>query len=54
MQIRLKDIIDLDYFIHMDEAKDSPEEIQSQTLRDRNIYNQCKDSSQTESTLLLT
>jgi hypothetical protein len=54
MKVKLKDIIDLDYFIHMDEAKDSPEEIQSQTLRDRNIYNQCKDSSQTESTLLLT
>ncbi len=53
MHIRLKDIIDLDYFINMDEAVDSSEEIHSQTVRDRKIYNQIKDTSQTESTLLL-
>lgn len=53
MRIRLKDIIDLDYFIYMDDAIDSPEDIQSQTVRDRKIYNQCKSTAQTETTLLL-
>ena len=53
MRIRLKDIIDLDYFVSMDDAIDSPEEIELQTVRDRKIYNQCKGSDQTETTLLM-
>ncbi|WP_457554275.1 DUF2868 domain-containing protein [Desulfobacula sp.] len=53
MKIRLKDIIDLDYFIHMDDALDSPEDIQSRAIRDRKIYNQCTNTFQTEKSLLL-
>ncbi len=52
MKIRLKDIIDLDYFISMDDALDSQEEIQSRASLDRKIYHQCKSASQTEKTLL--
>ena len=48
MEIRLKDIIDLDYFIYMDDALDSQEDIQSRSVRDRKIYNQCRSTSQTE------
>ncbi len=53
MKTRLKDIIDLDYFLSMDDALDSPEEIQEQTVRDRKIYNQCRSTAQTEKNLLL-
>ncbi|MBC8440632.1 MAG: DUF2868 domain-containing protein [Deltaproteobacteria bacterium] len=53
MKLRLKDIIDLDYFISMDDALDSPEEIQEQLVRDRKIYNQCRSTAQTEKNLLL-
>jgi len=53
MKISLKNIIDLDYFIHMDDALDSPEEILSRTRKDREIYNGCGNGLQTEKTLLL-
>ncbi|WP_299982544.1 DUF2868 domain-containing protein [Desulfobacula sp.] len=52
MGIRLKDIIDLDYFISMDDTLDSKEDIQSRAIKDRKIYNQCKSRFQTEKTLL--
>ncbi|MBU8850020.1 MAG: DUF2868 domain-containing protein [Desulfobacterales bacterium] len=52
MRIRLKDIIDLDYFISMDNTLDSQEDIQSRVSRDRKIYNQCKSGFHTEKTLL--
>jgi len=52
MKIRLKDIIDLDYLISMDDALDSYEDIQLRATRDRKIYHQCKRISQTEKTLL--
>ena len=53
MKIRLKDIIDLDYLIYMEDALDSQEDIQWRTIRDRKIYNQCKNTVQTEKALLL-
>ena len=52
MKIRLKDIIDLDYFISMDDALDSGEDIRLRAIKDRKIYSQCKDDSQTGRTLL--
>jgi hypothetical protein len=52
MKIRLKDIIDLDYFVSMDDALDSQEDIKSQTIRDRKIYRQCKNKCQTRKDLL--
>ena len=52
MKIRLKDIIDLDYLISMDDALDSKEDIQSRAVKDRRIYHQCKSRSQTEKTIL--
>jgi len=48
----LKDIIDLDYFISIDEALDSKEDIESRTIKDRRIYSQCESTSQTEKALL--
>jgi hypothetical protein len=53
MKMRLKHIIDLDYFIRMDEALDSQEDIRSQTRRDRDIYHQCKDGPQGDKALLM-
>lgn len=50
----LKDIIDLDYLIRLDEALDSHEEIHSRAIRDRKIFHQCKTGPQTGKTLLLT
>jgi len=52
MKIRLKDIIDLDYLISLDDALDSCEDIQSRATKDRRIYHQCKTTFQTEKTLL--
>ena len=37
----------------MDDALDSPKEIQEQLVRDRKIYNQCRSTAQTEKNLLL-
>jgi len=53
MEIKLKDIIDLDYFISMDDALDSQEEIQTRAVKDRNIYNRCRNTVQNENALLL-
>jgi len=52
MKIRLKDIIDLDYFISMDDALDSGEDIQSRAIKDRWIYHQCKEKAHTAEILL--
>lgn len=52
MKIRLKDIIDLDYFITMD-SSDSEDDIRSRTARDRMIYNKCSDEFKTDKSLLL-
>lgn len=52
MEIRLKDIIDLDYLIGMDEALDSGEDIQSRAIKDRKIYHHCNSRSQTLKILL--
>jgi len=52
MKIRLKDIIDLDYLISMDDALDSGEDIQSRAIKDRKIYHQCNSRSQTLKILL--
>ena len=54
MKIKLKDIIDLDYFIHMDEALDTKEEITSRAIKDRKIYDQCKPRCQTDIAFLFT
>ncbi|MCD4678401.1 MAG: DUF2868 domain-containing protein, partial [Desulfobacula sp.] len=52
MKIRLKDIIDLDYLISMDDALESGEDIRLRAIKDRKIYSQCKDDFQTGRTLL--
>ena len=52
MKIRLKDIIDLDYLINIDDALDSGEDIQSRAIKDRKIYHQCNSRSQTLKILL--
>ncbi len=52
MKIRLKDIIDLDYLISIDDAFDSQEDIQSRAIKDRKIYHQCNSRSQTLKILL--
>jgi hypothetical protein len=54
MKIKLKDIIDLDYFIHMDEALDTREEATSRAIKDRKIYDQCKSMCQTDTAFLFT
>ena len=53
MKIKLKDIIDLDYFISIDDALDSQEDIKTRTIKDRKIYNQCRNKVLTEKGLLL-
>jgi len=53
MNIRLKDIIDLDYLISMDDALESKEQITSRAMKDRKIYSECKAASQTDTVLLL-
>jgi Protein of unknown function (DUF2868) len=53
MKMRLKHIMDLDYFIRMDEVLDSREDIRSQTRRDRDIYHQCKGGPKGEKALLM-
>ncbi len=53
MKIKLKDIIDLDYFISIDDALDSREDLKARTLKDRKIYNQCINKVLTEKELLL-
>ena len=52
MRIKLKDIIDLDYLISMDDTLDFQEDIQSRAIKDRKIYNHCKSGSQTDKILL--
>lgn len=52
MGTRLKDIIDLDYLISMDDALESQEEILSRTIKDRRIYSQCSQSCKTDKELL--
>ncbi|WP_300457123.1 DUF2868 domain-containing protein [Desulfobacula sp.] len=54
MKIKLKDIIDLDYFIRMDEALDTREAIRSRAIKDRKIYDQCKQTCQTDTAFLFT
>ena len=53
MKIKLKDIIDLDYFIQKDDALVSKEEVESRVIKDRNIYNQYKKKNQTQEEILL-
>ncbi len=53
MNIRLKDIIDLDYLISMDDALESKEQITSRAMKDRKIYSECKAENQTDTALLL-
>ncbi|SDU56984.1 DUF2868 domain-containing protein [Desulfobacula phenolica] len=53
MNIRLKDIIDLDYLISMDDALESKEEITSRAMKDRKIFSQCKAGCKNDTALLL-
>ena len=50
---RLSDIIDLDYFIRLDESRDSLEESQARTARDRQVFLDCKGRCRTDEDLLL-
>jgi hypothetical protein len=52
MKIRLKDIIDLDYLINMDDALESGADIQSREIKDRKIYQHCNSRSPTLKILL--
>ncbi len=52
MKIRLKDVIDLEYLIHVDEEHDSKEDIPALAERDRKIYNQCKSHAHSRKELL--
>lgn len=53
MKIKLKDIIDLDYFIRMDDALESMEDVNSRVIKDRKIYHQCRENTQNHKELLL-
>ncbi|MCP4671848.1 MAG: DUF2868 domain-containing protein, partial [Desulfobacula sp.] len=53
MEIRLKDIIDLDFFIGRDNTLDSRQDIKARELKDRKIYSECQGSCQTDMHLLL-
>ncbi|MCP3875806.1 MAG: DUF2868 domain-containing protein [Desulfobacteraceae bacterium] len=53
MKMRLKDIINLDYLIRLDDSLESADDIQSRKINDRKIYSQCKGGSQTKKELLL-
>lgn len=52
MGVRLKDIIDLDYLVGIDDALDSGDDIRSRTIKDRKIYSQCGNGVQTDRSLL--
>jgi len=52
MKIHLKDIIDLDYLISIDEDLYSKEEIKDRELKDRKIYSQCRKTAETDRDLL--
>ncbi len=55
MAPRLKDIIDLEYLINMDDALlDSREALQARAVKDREIYTHCSLKGQTGQTILLT
>lgn len=53
MTMKLKDIIDLEYFVSQDEALDSEKEIRLKDNRDREIYRRCRESCRTSEALLL-
>ncbi len=53
MKMRLKDIINLDYLISLDNALDSPEKIESRAANDRKIFSKCKGRSLSNKELLL-
>lgn len=53
MKIRLEDIIDLEYFISVDDDLESKADIESLALRDRDIFSQCKNNIHTPKDLLL-
>ena len=53
MKIRLKDIIDLDYLISVDEAIDTKEALTSRAIKDRRIFDECKQTCQTDKALLM-
>ena len=48
MKIRLKDIIDLEYLISIDDALESKEEVKARVIKDRQIYHQCKKEHQSD------
>jgi len=53
MKIKLKDIIDLDYFIRMDDALESMEDVNSRVIKDRKMYHGCRKNTQNHTELLL-
>lgn len=53
MKLRLEDIIDLEYFISIDDDLESKAEIESLALRDRDIFSQCKNDIHSPKDLLL-
>nr|NJM03837.1 DUF2868 domain-containing protein [Desulfobacula sp.] len=53
MTLKLKDIIDLDYFVNRDEALESEKETRLRDVRDRRIYRQCGETCGTSEALLL-
>lgn len=52
MNIRLKDIIDLDYLISIDDALESKDDIKSRAIKDRKIYSQFRNSGKTNKAIL--
>lgn len=53
MKIRIEDIIDLEYFISIDETLESRSDMESLAVRDREIFSRCKNRTHAPKELLL-
>ncbi len=53
MTFKLKDIIDLDYLVNLDDALDSETDIRLREERDKKIHGLCRETCQTDEALLM-